>query len=105
MRPEYVRLQRAEKVYGEKNLLHAQLEIISISNKFEKYKGMRNSELALKVALKNKIGELKELLVLFERLLPKPLLKPQKAPVALAKPRHSLEQEVEEIRRKLAQLR
>ncbi len=113
MRPEYIRLQPAEKNFGEKNLLHAQLESISVLNHYEKYKELRDEELILKIALKNKLSELKETLTLFERLLPKPLLKPHKGPEqhnsnvkipSQPKSRHTLGQEIEEMRRKLAKL-
>ena len=119
MRPEHVRIQSAERQFGEKNLLHAQLDIISFIRRYGSFKTLRTEEMLLKIALKTKIAEAKESLDLFEKLLPKPSMVPK-----LPKPSHhehppehdphhphhavhkkqTLQDEVEEIKRKLAAL-
>ena|SRR3989344_2198752 len=111
MRPEYVRLESQEKVFSQKHLLHAQLETISVSKHQEAYKLLRMEELLLKVQLKTKLEEIKEAFALFTRLLPKPaiseheVLKKQHAEKPVQKKGPStLEQELEEIKRKLAAL-
>lgn len=111
MRPEHVRIQPTERVYGEKQLLHAQLDIISLTNHYEAYKSLRAEELFLKIALKNKVAEAKDTLAVLDKLLPKPAIVPKAVKQAhehAESPAHkkklSLQEEVEEIRRKLEAL-
>ncbi|HLC72014.1 MAG TPA: hypothetical protein VJH37_00360 [Candidatus Nanoarchaeia archaeon] len=113
MRPEHVRIQQAECVFSEKNLLHAQLDVISLIKRYESFKAFRAEELLLKIALKSKIAEAKDSLALFEKLLPKPAIVPKTVKhesheyshhEAAHKKKQTLETEVEEIRRKLASL-
>lgn len=114
MRPEHIRLQQAERVFGEKNLLHAQLNIISLMKRYESYKELRSQELLLKIALKTKLAEAADSLALFDKLLPKPAIVPKAVKHAfnataehtstLHKKKQTLEAEVDEIRRKLAAL-
>lgn len=108
MKPEHVRLLTAEKEYGQKNLLHAQLETIALVKHYQKFKEIRNEELVLKIALKSKIDETRAALALLERLLPKPTMHPKETlqqPVLRKSEHTSLEQEIDEIRKKLARLR
>lgn len=109
MRPEHVRIQATERVYGERNLLHAQLNIISLIKRYDAYRAFRSSELMLKLALKNKLAEAKESLALLLSLLPKPqmlpkLPRPAHIHDAYHKRRFTLDQEVVDIQRRLAQL-
>ncbi len=113
MRPEHVRIEQAECIFSEKNLLHAQLNVISLIKKYSSFKASRAEELLLKIALKNKIAEAKDSLALFEKLLPKPAIVPKTIKhelhehshyEAAHKKKQALETEVEEIRRKLASL-
>ena len=110
MTHEYVRLSATKKVYSEKNLLQAQLDLISLIKRLENYKSIRSEELLLKIALKNKIEELKNLIALLEKLLPKTSFAEEKYPPETKenkkerKKKLSLEEEVEEIRRKIAML-
>lgn len=114
MRPEYVRFNAQEKVFGQKHLLHTQLETISTLKHHEAYKLLRMEELLLKIQLKTKLEEAKEAFALFSRLLPKPaiseheVLKRQHAATHAAHPQKkslsTLESELEEIKRKLAAL-
>lgn len=109
MRPEHVRIQAAERVYGEKHLLHAQLDTISLMKRYDSYRALRAGELMLKLALKNKLAEAKESLALLLHLLPKPTMMPKlprPAPEhhASHKKKQTLEYEVADIRRRLAQL-
>lgn len=110
MRPEHVRIQATERIYGEKNLLHAQLNIISLIKRYDTYRALRSHELLLKIALKNKLAEAKESLALLLSLLPKPQMlpkfpKPAHAHDAHQKRRFTLDQEIMDIQRRLAQLR
>jgi len=71
MTSEYLKLNYAEAVYGKKNLLHSQLGLLTSVQNLEKYRKLREEELVLKIALRKKLEESKELLDAFERLLPK----------------------------------
>lgn len=71
MSSEYVRLSKPENVYGERNLLKAQMEILKLTKSYEEYKKLRKEEFSLKVILKTKIEEAKNCIKLLDSLLPK----------------------------------
>lgn len=106
---EFVRLSAPEKIYGEKNLLQAQLEMLSLTQSFQNYKSLRNDELVLKVALKTKVDAALSALDRLERMLPKSHIKEQ-SPEEKAREQKkrdknlTLEQEIARIRAKLASL-
>lgn len=112
MKPEHIRITPEEKIYGEKQLLYSQLELISFLKRYESFRNLRNEELLLKIALKNKIEETKKSIEVLNRLLPRPSLLPKekehhqkKTQTEIKKPKHlSLEGEVDEIQRKLKRL-
>lgn len=110
MTSEYVHISANEKIYSKKSLLQSQLELISLIKHLENYKNFRSQEILLKISLKNKIEELQSLILLLEKLLPKTSLSkkeitPQPKETTKAKKRRaSLEEEVEEIRKKIAAL-
>ena len=109
---EYVKFSGPESVYGQKYLLHSELDLIGIVKKIKNYKKLRQEELVLRVALKEKIDSFLESLKMLDKLLPH-----DKLP-GLSKKRHahdvpgvtqdreslSLEQELEIIRRRLERL-
>lgn len=107
---EYVGLTGAEKVYGEKQLLQAQLELLNLTKSFKAYKLLRKEELLLKVGLKSKIGEVLVLIDKFERSLPKTSYKPEEKKAIERKKKISREDmalavEIAEVRRKLEELK
>ncbi len=112
MRPEHVRLQQAECLFGEKNLLHAQLDVISLLKRYDSYRALRSQEMLLKISLKTKLAEARDSLAFFEKLLPKPAIMPKAQKQhqehdpdhGAHNKRQTLQDEVEEIRRKLAAL-
>lgn len=71
MKSEFVRLSDPERVYGQRNLLHSQLEVLNLVKSFSNYNKLRKEEFELKVALKSKIGEVYELIDSLENKLPK----------------------------------
>jgi len=77
MRPEYINLTKSEKEYGEKQLLHTQLEILNILKHTQNYQEYRSEEFILKIKLKEKIEEALKSIELLEKLLPKPTIKPK----------------------------
>lgn len=111
MSSEYIRLSNPENVYGERNLLKAQMEILKVTKAFEAYKNLRKEEFNLKILLKSKIEETKNNIKILESLLPKAdkkMFMPQEAPkenLRSIKKRLSLEQEIDLIKKKLEALR
>ncbi len=108
MGSEYIRLSNTERVYGEKNLLQAQLEILSIIKRSQAYTKLRKEELVLRIVLKNKIAEILNLLMLLDKILPKTKVvkKNEKgeSEIIFDKERFTLEQEIDKIRAKLESL-
>ena len=114
---EYVRFAGNESLYGEKNLLNVELGILEFVKKIKHYKKLRQEELASKIILKSRIGELLELLNVFDKQLPHSkmigLIKERKKHMndklegmsEEDKDIYTLDQEVERIRRKLEMLR
>lgn len=105
---EFVRLARPEVVYGEKNILHSELGLLSAVKKIREYKKLRGEELVLRIALKKKFSETLECLQILDKLLPHDKLaglekrrEKAKGEFAEEKENLSLEQELEGIRRKI----
>ncbi len=106
---EYVKLTRPEVVYSQKNLFKSQLELLNALKFYHEYKKLRKEEFVLKVALKSKIDEIKNSLKILDALLPKVKLQrfgfsSEMESKSTRKKRISLEQEIDLIRKKLAQL-
>ena len=119
MIPEYVKLAPSELSYGNANLLKSQMSAIGAIKKYNEYKTSRKEELFLKIELKKKFGELKEFLDQLDKILPESRFseEEQEAWKQLAKITRkkemkkefeseniSLDQELEEIRKKLERL-
>jgi len=105
---EFVRFVRPEAVYGEKNILHSELGLLSVVKKIRAYKKLRAEELILRIALKKKFDESLECLQILDKLLPHDKLaglerrrEKAKEEKGLEKENLSLEQELESIRRKI----
>jgi len=102
---EYVRISDIEKSYGEKNLLQSQLGLASLLKNIKKYHKSRKEEILLKIQLKKKIGEVNDILRILEKILPRIKL-PEGEEKAKTKRKRSLnlEDEIREIKQKLARL-
>src|SRR3989344_4022489 len=68
---EYVRLKNSEKIYGNRNMLHMQLEFLNSIRSFNNYKNLREKEFLLKVSLKNRVAEAHALIAKLESFLPR----------------------------------
>lgn len=109
MSSEYIRISKEQSVYGQKNLLQAELETLTCVKRMRAFKDLRKEEIILKIALKNKIEEVKEILNILEKILPKTHddkkvhtnEKIDSIYSQESKQKISLETELEEIRRKL----
>jgi len=108
---EYVKFSAPESVYGQKYLLHSELDLLGMAKIMINYKKLRTEELVYRVALKSKIDEVLESLKVLDKLLPHdkmPGLTKKKHPevegMGIDKGSLSLDQEVEMIRRRLMKL-
>ncbi len=108
MTHKYVRLSPGENNYGKKNLLQSQLALLTAIKHFNSYKLLRKEELIFKIQLKNKVAEVLETLSYVDKTIPKihfesehPMDAEERIKVLETR---SLEEELEEIKRKLATL-
>lgn len=113
---QYVKLSAQEQFFGEKGLLQAQAGLLIITKKLHSYKKLRTEEIMLKLLLKKKLSEMKEFLAELDHLLPPVPVKKEKKKqiseeeiveqvVEEAKPKvKTLEDEIDEIRQKIARL-
>lgn len=109
---EYVRLSNSESFYGQKNLLQSQLELLDLIKRMRNFKTLRNQELVLKIALKNKVKEAEGMLESLHRILPVSHYKidvvqqPKKREERVLEKEDflSLQEEINEVQKKLARL-
>ena len=110
MSSEYVKISREEILYGKKNFLKAQLDVLGIIKRYLTYQKLRKEEFLLKIELKNKVEETRNSILMFERGMPRtyPAENDKKKKIQLEKESEqeiSLEKEIELIREKLIRLR
>jgi len=67
---EYVKIKAPEIVYGDGNLLQAQMSLINLLKEFREYERLRKDEIFLKIELKKKLGETGEFLNTLNKILP-----------------------------------
>ena len=108
---EYVKFSGSETMYGMKNLLHSELDLLGFVKRIRTYKKLRKDELVLRLALKNRFEEIIEELKVLYKLLPHDKFamleekkKKSKEETAEEKEVLTLEQELEVIRRRLDRL-
>ena len=107
---EYVRLNSEERNFGMKSMLQSQLSVLNSLKKYKEFENIRREELTLKIALKAKIGETLHLIENLTRDLPKIKLEKENEEENFLfqednKTRQSMDNELEEIRRKLERLK
>ena len=105
---EYVRILRPSAIYAKKQFLQSQLESLTIVQRTKRYHELRKEELILKIALKKKLDDIKTEISLFEKMLPKSQKVAEEdlsIPVERQLRRNALEDEINTIRAKLAQLK
>lgn len=102
----YVKVDSSEQVYGKKNLLYSEMEILTLIQHIRAYKKLRTDELALKILLKKKSEEITAELKVLDSLLPKEKYEKEESPEqkVVGKQRQDLELEIAEIQRKIATL-
>ena len=109
MTSEYIRLSHQEVLYGQKNFLKAQLDVLDLVKHYLLFLKARKEEFIFKIELKNKLEEVKNNILLFERTLPRVYSAETEAKKKVqfekeSKEVSSLEQEIELIKQKLAGL-
>ena len=127
---EYVKVKAPEITYGATNLLQSQISLITTLQHYQEYKKLRKDELSAKIDFKNKIEKLKELLDNLSRALPeskfleekkekeklekeislnfskeKPIKQKKQEKAKSDNAALSLDEELEEIRKKLEKLK
>jgi hypothetical protein len=102
---EYLRLESDERKAGKENMLYAQMEVLSILQKYQKYKKLRVQELSLKTALKRYIRLLNEEIEILDKLLPhvkfERIKEEPKLNANTDKKRRSLEIQIDDIKKKI----
>ena len=115
---EYIKFSPAEISYGKNNTLHSEMEILTSIKHLSEYKKLRTQELMLKIDLRKKVEEINTAIAILEKSLPKTTFKEtqnqeeieyQEIENALPnildqKKKLSIEEELDEIRRKLQTL-
>jgi len=71
MKSEYIGFNHAEHSAGQANLLQMELEVLNITRAFREYEKWRKGEFVLKIALKNKVDEVIELVTKLQSYFPK----------------------------------
>ena len=125
MASEFIKLTGPEVEYGDRNLLHSQLDLLLMIKRYQSYEEIRKEELQLKIKLKKLVSDVKSHLDHLEKMLPKTKLGleeekmeieiPEKVMKAIPKmpaPKtrikaqklSPMETEVESLKRKLASL-
>ena len=110
MNSEYVKISRQEILFGKKNFLKAQLDVLDIFKRYLSIQKLRKEEFLLKIDLKNKIVDARNRIVIFEKGMPKAYPPESKMNKKIAREKeskvvNSLEKEIELIKEKLIRLR
>ena len=107
MNSEFVKLLNTEVTYSKKNFLNSELELLNTIKSLRNYRDLRKEEFVLKITLKNKIAECLTALHELEKRLPKTDYNPEKTnkeDKEEVKKKLSLQEEIEQVRRKLEKL-
>ncbi|MEK6934203.1 MAG: hypothetical protein AABW75_04995 [Nanoarchaeota archaeon] len=106
---EYIKLSHPEIIYGKRNLLQSQVELLQTLQRYKTYHQLRKEELLLKVALKTKVEEALSSLASLSKIIPKTHYAEEDSDIldifSFREDKKDLEREIETIRNKLAQLR
>ena len=103
---QFVGLDRSQIIGGKKNLLYAEMEILTALQKYERYKKFRKEELAVKSLLKKVIAELHKEMDIIIQYMPQIKVGSTSAEAlkSTTAKRDVLEDEIISIRHKIAML-
>jgi hypothetical protein len=110
---EFVRISDSERIYGAKTLLQTQVSSINLIKHFGEYEKLRKEELMLRIGLKTKVEQALQSINSLARGLPKTVfaeenIVEQNLFTPFIKEEHkkrTVDDELDEIRRKLLALR
>lgn len=114
MGSEYVKLNSSERIYGAKTMLQSQVSSLQLMKHFREFEKLRKEELALKIELKTKVDHTLQLLDSFMKGLPKTQMGEIEDKTGDMFPefqdhedkrRKTLDEELNEIKRKLEALK
>lgn len=104
----HIKFDFNEAITGKRTLLSSQINMLNLAKKLENYQNLRKQELARKTALRTKLNELITGISNIEQFLPKTqmkeLINKETEMLAETKKKSSIENELKEIREKLARL-
>lgn len=101
---EYIKLEKTEKAYTKKHILQSEISLLNSVKRYQEYRKLRKQELLMKILFKEKLEDIKNSLVTFDRFLPRVKNHNFKEEEELDKEHHTLEQELDEIKKKLEKL-
>lgn len=104
---QFVGLEKPNVVTGKKHLLYAEMEVLTSLKKYNSYKKLRKEELALKNLLKRVILDLKKEMEIMAQYIPpvkEKVIKVETQVNPTPGKRDTLEQEISDIRKKIAML-
>ncbi|SRR3989344_2434495 len=103
---QFVGLDKAQIISGKKHLLYSEMELLTALQKYERYKKFRKEELAVKVLLKKTILEMHKEMDTIIQYMPqiKVGYSSAEALKTTTAKRDILEDEIQELRRKIAAL-
>ncbi len=103
---QFIGLEKPQVISGKKHLLYAEMELLTSLQKYERYKKFRKEEMAIKNLLKKVIVDMKKEMDIIIQYMPQ--IKVGDASAEAIKgntaKRDTLENEIQEIRRKIANI-
>jgi peptidoglycan hydrolase CwlO-like protein len=106
MEHKYVALGPSQKIYGKKNLLYCQMNLLTATQKYKKYRKLRKEELALKRLLRKTLTDLQTELINLDKSIPhikEKVMRPENIETK-PKKRDTLQDEIDDIKRRIAEL-
>jgi len=101
----HIRLETGEAVNSKRKLLSTELNLLNLIKLIQNYRDLRKREMIKKIALKSRIGELGMMMKKLKEELPKVKMPKEEEEVVFEAPKKArLEDELREIREKLARL-
>ncbi|MEK6792588.1 MAG: hypothetical protein AABX96_04975 [Nanoarchaeota archaeon] len=101
---QFVGIGNQQIIYGKKQLLYCEMEILTSLQKYDRYKKYRKEEFSIKNLLKKVIFEMRKEMDIIIQYLPQIKVSPNNAESIkiLPEKKDSLEEEIQNIRRKIA---
>mgnify|MGYP001606982087 FL=1 len=103
---QFVGLDVPQVISGKKQFLYIEMELLTALQKYERYKKLRKEELAVKNLLKKVINEMKKEMDIVIQYMPQIKVGSSSAEAikGTTAKRDTLEEEIQQIRRKIANL-